>query len=181
MTITGTDFANGATVEVQSSTGAIINADTVSFTNSTTLVANLTIPTDGTYFVRVENPNGLAGRSSTAILTVSDAPTWTTSAGSLGSIAAGDSVSLSVAATSDSTVAYSETTSVLTSNANTPAGTMNLSLNSSTGAITGTAPEPTSETTYNFTLRATDDESQTADRAFSITVTVGINNGGQFN
>ena len=181
VTITGTDFANGATVEVQSSTGAIINADTVSFTNSTTLVANLTIPTDGTYFVRVENPNGLAGRSSTAILTVSDAPTWTTSAGSLGSIATGDSVSLSVAATSDSTVAYSETTSVLTSNANTPAGTMNLSLNSSTGAITGTAPSPTSETTYNFTLRATDNESQTADRAFSITVTVGINNGGQFN
>ena len=102
-------------------------------------------------------------------------------AGSLGSIAAGDSVSLSVAATSDSTVAYSETTSVLTSNANTPAGTMNLSLNSSTGAITGTAPSPDSETTYNFTLRATDNESQTADRAFSITVTVGINNGGQFN
>lgn len=181
VTITGTDFANGATVEVQSSTGAIINADTVSFTNSTTLVANLTIPTDGTYFVRVENPNGLAGRSSTALLTVSDAPTWTTSAGSLGSVAAGDSVSFSVAATSDSTVAYSETTSVLTSNANTPAGTMNLSLNSSTGAITGTAPSPTSETTYNFTLRATDNESQTADRAFSITVTVGINNGGLFN
>ena len=57
---------------------------------------------------------------------------------------------------------------------------MNLKLNSSTGAITGTAPSPTSETTYNFTLRATDDESQTADN-FSITVTVGINNGGQFN
>ena len=57
----------------------------------------------------------------------------------------------------------------------------NLSLNSSTGAITGTAPEPTSDTTYNFTLRATDDESQTADRNFSITVSVGINNGGQFN
>ena len=58
---------------------------------------------------------------------------------------------------------------------------MNLSLNSSTGAITGTAPSPTNETTYNFTLRATDNESQTADRAYSITVTVGINEGGQFN
>ena len=88
---------------------------------------------------------------------------------------------MTVAATGDSTIAYSETTAVLTSNANTPAGTMNLSLNSSTGAITGTAPSPTSETTYNFTLRATDQESQTADRAFSITVTTGINNGGQFN
>ncbi len=181
VTITGTNFATGASVEAVGTDGSIIVADTVSFTNSTTLVANFTIATDSTYFIRVENTDGNAARSSTAILTVSDAPTWTTSAGSLGSIAAGDAVSLSVAATSDSTVAYSETTSVLTSNANTPAGTMNLSLNSSTGAITGTAPSPTSETTYSFTLRATDDESQTADRAFSITVTVGINNGGQFN
>ena len=181
VTITGTNFLTGASVEAVGTDGSIIVADTVSFTNSTTLVANFTIATDSTYFIRVENTDGNAARSSTAILTVSDAPTWTTAAGSLGSIAAGDSVSLSVAATSDSTVAYSETTSVLTSNANTPAGTMNLSLNSSTGAITGTAPSPDSETTYNFTLRATDNESQTADRAFSITVTVGINNGGQFN
>jgi len=70
---------------------------------------------------------------------------------------------------------------VLTSNTDTPASTMNLTLNSSTGAITGTAPNATSDTTYNFTLRATDAESQTADRAFSITVAVGINNSGQFN
>ena len=181
VTITGTNFATGANVEAVSSTGVIVQADTVSFTNSTTLVANFTIATDGTYFIRVENTDGLAGRSATALLNVSDAPAFTTAAGSLGSVAAGDAVSFTVAATSDSTVTFSETTSVLTSNANTPAGTMNLSLNSSTGAITGTAPSPTSETTYNFTLRATDAESQTADRAFSITVPVGINNGGQFN
>ena len=181
VTITGTGFVTGATVDAISTTGAIIPADTVTFNNSTSLTCNFTIATDATYFIRVENPTGFAGRSSTAILTVSDAPTWTTAAGSLGTIAAGSAVSLTVAATGDSTIAYSETTSVLTSNANTPAGTMNLSLNSSTGAITGTAPSPTSETTYNFTLRATDQESQTADRAFSITISVGINNGGQFN
>ena len=58
---------------------------------------------------------------------------------------------------------------------------MNLTLNSSTGAITGTAPSPTSETTYNFTLRATDAEAQTADRAFSITISGGMANSGQFN
>ena len=145
------------------------------------MVANFTITTDGTYFIRVENTDGNAGRSSSAILTVSDAPTWTTAAGSLGDVEAGAAVSLTVAATGDSTIAYSETTAVLTSNANTPAGTMNLSLNSSTGAITGTAPSPDSDTTYNFTLRATDQEAQTADRAFSITVTTGIQTGGQFN
>ena len=181
ITLTGTNFVNGCHVEAISSTGAIFTPNSVSFTNATTVVANFTIGTDGTYFIRVENPDGLAARSSSALLTVSDAPTWSTAAGSLGSVAAGASVSLDVDATSDSTVAFSETTSVLTSNSDTPASTMNLTLNSSTGAITGTAPSPTSETTYNFTLRATDAEAQTADRAFSITITVGINNSGQFN
>mgnify|MGYP003117160349 FL=1 len=181
ITLTGTNYVNGCHVEAISSTGAIFTPNSVSFTNATTVVANFTIGTDGTYFIRVENPDGLAARSSSALLTVSDAPTWTTSAGSLGTVAAGASVNFTVAASGDSTIAFSETTSVLTSNSDTPASTMNLSLNSSTGAITGTAPAATSETTYNFTLRATDAESQTADRAFSITVSVGINNSGGFN
>ena len=172
VTITGTNFVNGATVNAISSTGAIYNADTVSFTNSTTLATNFTLTTDGTYYIRVENPDGLAGRSATALLTVSDAPTWVTTAGSLGSIAAGSAISFTVQATSDSTVSYSVVSGSL------PGGA---SLNSSTGAITGTESGATAETTYNFTIRATDAESQTADRAFSITVTVGINNAGQFN
>ena len=180
ITITGTNFVNGIHVEAINSTGGIFTPNSVSFTNATTAVANFTIGTDSTYFIRVENPDGLAARSSSALLTVSDAPTWSTSAGSLGSVAAGSSVSLDVDASSDSTVAFSETTSVLTSNSDTPASTMNLTLNSSTGAITGTAPAATAETTYNFTLRATDAESQTADRAFSITVTVGVNNSALF-
>ena len=179
--ITGTNYVITPNVEIISTTGAITFPNSVTRDSATQLTINVTLPTDGTYFIRIENPDGGAVRSSTALLTVSDAPTWTTAAGSIGTIAAGSSVSLSVAGTSDSTVAYSETTAVLTSNTDTPASTMNLSLNSSTGAITGTAPEPTAETTYNFTLRLTDAESQTTDRAFSITVTTGINNGGQFN
>jgi len=179
--ITGTNFVITPNVEIINSVGGITYPNSITRDSATQLTINVTLPTDGNYFIRIENPDGNAVRSSTALLTVSDAPTWTTAAGSLGSIAAGSSVSLSVAGTSDSTVAYSETTAVLTSNTDTPASTMNLSLNSSTGAITGTAPSPDSETTYNFTLRLTDAESQTTDRAFSITVTTGINNGGQFN
>ena len=174
--IAGTGFVITPNVEFINSSGVITLPNSIVRDSATQLTVNVTLPTDGTYFIRVENPDGLAARSSSAILTVSDAPTWSTSAGSLGSVAAGASASFSVSASSDSTVAYSETTSVLTSNTDTPASTMNLSLNSSSGAITGTAPSPTSETTYNFTLRATDAESQTADRAFSITVTVGLNN-----
>jgi len=182
VTITGTNFVTVPQVEaINPSTGIWYIADSVSFTNATTIVATFTLAVDATYKLRVENPDGLSVLSSSALLTVSDAPTWSTTAGSLGEVAAGATVSLDVDASSDSTVAFSETTSILTSNANTPASTMNLTLNSSTGAITGTAPSATSETTYNFTLRATDAESQTADRAFSIKVTVGMNNSGQFN
>ena len=87
-------------------------------------------------------------------------------------MAAGAAANFTIAATGDSTIAYSIASGAL------PGG---LSLNTSTGAITGTESGATAETTYNFTARATDAEAQTADRAFSITVTVGINNAGQFN
>ena len=173
--ITGTNFVTVPIVEFIKTDGAITRPNSVSFTNATTLSVNVTLAS-GSYHVRIENPDGNAGRSTNNILTASTAPTFSTSAGSIGSVAAGDSVSIDVDGSSDSTVAFSETTSVLTSNANTPAATMNLTLNSSTGVISGTAPSPTSETTYNFTLRLTDAESQTVDRAFSITVTVGLNN-----
>ena len=181
ITIAGTNFVTVPIVEaINSSTGAITRASAVTFTSSTSINATFSLAS-ASYFIRVENNDGNAVRSSSAILSASASPTFSTSAGSLGSVSAGSTVSLDIDASSDSTIAFSETTSVLTSNANTPASTMNLSLNSSTGAITGTAPSPTGETTYTFTIRATDAESQTADREFSITVSVGINNSGQFN
>ena len=170
VTIAGTNFVSVPTVEAIGSTGAIVRADEVSFTSSTSIVAKFTLPIDGTYFVRVENNDGNAVRSSSALLTVSDAPAWTTAAGSLGSNAAGSSVSYTVAATN--------ATSFAVQSGSLPGG---VSLNTSTGAITGTESGATAETTYSFTIRATDAEGQTADRAFSITITVGINNSGQFN
>jgi hypothetical protein len=171
--ITGTNFVITPQVEfINTSTGIWYIADTVTRDSATQLTINATLAVDGNYKIRIENPDGNAVLSSTALLTVSDAPTWSTSAGSLGSIAAGSSASFTVVATSDSAVTYSITSGAL------PNG---LSLNSSTGAITGTESGATAETTYNFTIRATDAESQTADRAFTITVSVGINNAGQFN
>ena len=172
ITITGTNFVNGAVVNAISTTGAIFNADTVTFNSATSIDAAFTLTVDGTYYIRVENPDGLAGRSASAILTVSDAPTWSTAAGSLGSVAAESAVSFTVTATSDSAITYSKISGDF------PGG---VTLNSSTGEISGTESGATAETIYSFTIRATDAESQTADRAFSITVTVGINNGGQFN
>ena len=170
ITITGTNFVSAPIVEAISSTGVITQADSVTFTSSTSIAAQFTLATDGTYFIRVENNDGNAVRSSNAILTVSDAPSWTTAAGSLGSNAAGSSVSYTVAATN--ATSFSKTSGSF------PSG---VSLNTTTGVISGTESGATSETTYNFTIRATDAEGQTADRAFSITITVGINNSGGFN
>ena len=171
--ITGTNFVITPTVEIHSTTGAVILANSVTRDSATQLTINVTLPVDGTYFIRVENPDGLATRSSTALLTASDAPTWTTASGSRGSVEQGGAFSETVVATSDSAITYSVQSGAL------PTG---ITLDTSTGVISGTeSGSDTGETVYSFTLRATDAEAQTADRAFTITVTVGINNGGQFN
>ena len=178
ISITGTNFVSIPQVEFVKTDGSVTVANTISFTNSTTLSVNVTLAT-GNYYVRVENPDGNAGRSTNNIITASTAPTWSTASGSLGSVAGNFSGTVAtVAGSSDSTVAYSETTSVLTN-----AAQANCSLNSSTGAITTTdfGGSSTTATTYNFTLRLTDAEGQTADRAFSLTSNFGATGGGQFN
>ena len=179
ITITGTNYISIPTVDAILTTGAIVPADTVTFNNSTSLTCNFTLPVDGTYYIRIENNDGLAVRSSTALLTVSDAPTWTTASGTLGTIAGDFSGTVAtVAATGDSTLAYSETTNVLTN-----AAQANCSLNSATGVISTTdfGGSSTTATTYTFTLRVTDAEGQTADRQFSLTSSFGATGGGQFN
>jgi len=166
VTITGTNYINTPFVDaINSSTGAIVSADSVSFSGATSIVATFTLPVDGTYFLRVENNDGLSVRSGSALLTVSDAPAWQTAAGTLGTFAAGSSISVTVNATA--ATAYAVQSGSL------PGG---LSLNTSTGAITGTESGATSDTTYNFTIRATDAQAQTADRAFSIAISTAINN-----
>jgi len=176
--ITGTNFVSIPQVEFIKTDGAVTVANTISFTNSTTLSVNVTLAT-GNYYVRVENPDGNAGRSTNNIITASTAPTWSTASGSLGSVAGDFSGTVTtVAGSSDSTVAYSETTSVLTN-----AAQANCSLDSSTGVITTTdfGGSSTTATTYNFTLRLTDAEGQTSDRSFSLTSSYGATGGGQFN
>jgi len=179
ITITGANFESIPRVEaLNPSTGIWYTADTVSYSNSTSLTVQFTLSVDAEYRLRIENPNGLAVLSGN-ILTVSDAPTWNTAAGDLGTIAGDFSGTVAtVSATSDSAVTYSETTSVLTN-----AAQANCSLNSSTGVITTTdfGGSSTTATTYNFTIRATDAEGQTADRSFSLTSSYAVTGGAQFN
>ena len=173
ITISGGSFVSIPRVDAVSSTGVITAANSVSFTNATTLVANFTLAVDGTYFIRIENNDGNAVRSSTALLTVSDAPAWTTSAGSLGSFSGGSSIGTI-------TLTATNSTGMTLQSGSLPGG---ISLNTGSGSstLTGTESGATADTTYSFTIRATDAEGQTADRAFTITISLGANNSGQFN
>ena len=175
ISITGTNFVSIPQVDfINGSTGAVTRANTVSFTNATTLSVNCTLAS-GNYYVRIENPDGNAGRSTNNIITASTAPTFTTNAGSLGSFAGNFSGNLAtIAGTSDSAVTFSEVGSNLT--------TANVTL-SSAGVLATTdfGGSSTTATQYNFTIRITDAEGQTADRAFSFTSSFGATGGAQFN
>jgi len=175
--ITGTNFVSVPTVDAINSSGAITPANSVTFTSATSITANFTLPVDGVYYIRIENNDGNAVRSSSALLTVSDAPAWTTSAGSLGTIAGNFSGTVATVAATGDSIVYSETTSVLTN-----AGQANCTLNSSTGVITTSdfGGSGTSATTYSFTLRATDAQGQTSDRNFTLTSVYDIANSGRF-
>ena len=159
VTVTGSGFSNtGGTPQVFVGTTVV---PVVTYISSTSLTFTTPARSIGVYSLYVVNNDGGVGIYPPGI-SYSGTPTWTTSAGSIGSAQQATSVNFTVLATSDSTVTYS-----VKAGSSLPSG---LSLNSSTGAITGTAPSPANQTTYTFTLTATDTENQNTDRSFSITV-----------
>ena len=170
---TGTNYSSVPYVDAINTTGAIVVADSVTFTSATSISATFTLATDGTYFLRVENPDGNAVRSGTAILTVSDAPAWVTASGSLGTFA-GDSAIATQTLTATDATSFAITSGAVA----TP-----LTFTTGTGSctITGTQTQHTSAATDNFTVTATDAEGQTAARAFSMSWSFGGTGGGQFN
>lgn len=101
-------------------------------------------------------------------ITYNGLPSWTTPAGNLGTFAAGSTIpTITLVATEpdSGTVSYSVTTGAL------PTG---LAL---TGAdIDGTVPSPAGQTTYNFSVTASDDENQSTERAFNIVVYLQVTN-----
>ena len=176
VTITGTNFASDSThvpiVEAVSSTNAYTRASVVSWTSATSISATFNLAL-GDYRVRVENPDGNAGMSTNAILQSSTAPTWTTAAGSLGTFSAGEAISETVVATSDSAITYAKTSGTF------PGG---VTLATATGVISGTETGSSSATTYTFEITPTDAESQVgAAREFTMTISHGATGGGQFN
>ena len=171
VTITGTNFISVPQVEAINSTGAIVAADSITFTSATQIVATFTLPVDGTYFLRVENNDGNAVRSSSALLTVPDAPAWTTAAGS---IYTGGSTVSTITLSATGATSFAVTTGAV------PTG---LTFTSGTGSCTiaGTQTEFSAAATKNFSITATDAEGQTAVRAFSMSFVFEMSGSGGFN
>ena len=172
--ITGSLFSSGATVEFLGSGGANISASTVTVNSASQLTALIPhssfLAAQEPYDIKITNPSGLSAQLDNCLV-VDAAPIFTTAAGSLGSIRGGDVIptggALSSAAATDpdgDTITYSISSGAL------PAG---LSLNTSTGAITGTPTTPGSDTTSTFAVSAST-TAQTQTRTFSITVRVPV-------
>ena len=180
ITITGQNFASIPKVELQRANGAFQSATSVTFTSATTI--SFTTGTAGltngqNVRILVTNPDGNAARSSSDLV-VSDGPVFVTT--SLANGEANVSYSANVDVTADSAV-----TIALNTGSSLPSGislgsTSNVSGTTYRAVLSGTLPAAGSETTYNFTLKATDAQSQVTTQALSITAEVGINNAGGF-
>lgn len=167
-TVIGKNFASNVAVTFTGSDNVARNAKSVVRNSATSLT--VTRPDDmpnsyQPYTMAVANP-GISSPTSTNLHKVGSIgagsiPVWTTSAGDLSTIFVKDSsYSHTIAATdadAGSAITYSVVSGAL------PTG---ISLNASTGAITGTSSS--SFGVYSFTIRATDAGGNFVDRAFTI-------------
>jgi hypothetical protein len=155
ITLTGSGFSAGATVIINS-----VPVSVVTFVNSTTLTFISPALSTGGYIVYVVNPDGATALAVPGIQ-YSGVPAWSTTAGSLGQVKRLTSINIALAAAGDAPITYSVSSGSL------PAG---IALNTSTGVVSGTTPNVTNATTYNFVIRATDAQLQDTDRSFSLNV-----------
>jgi len=162
ITINGSDFKTGATVTIGGTTPSVIT-----FVSATEITFEAPAKTAGDYDVVVTNVDG-GNATSVDGMSYNGVPSWTTAAGNLGTFPAGSTIpTITLVATEpdSGTISYSVTTGAL------PTG---LTL---TGAdIDGSVPTPAGETTYNFSVTASDDENQSTERAFNIVVYLQVTN-----
>lgn len=161
--IIGTNFVSGAVAYATGTNGVEITASSTVYNSIVQLSATFTglDKQYEPYDIKVVNPSNLFGILSDALF-INETPIWSTTAGSLGSYNQSSSVSISLSASDpeSSSLTYSISSGSL------PSG---LSLNSSTGAISGTAGSVSGDTTYSFTVSVTDGSSSIS-RSFSITI-----------
>jgi hypothetical protein len=167
ITITGSNFQSGATVKFIGNDGTEYNSPSVTVNSSTEVVATtpstpLSVENEP-YDVTLINANGLSGTLADA-LDAGGIPAWDTASGTIFTIydAGRGSVSTSISATDPDgdTITYA-----LASGDSLPSG---LSLNSSTGAITGSTSAVGSDTTTTFDIEASTASGDTVSRTFNI-------------
>ena len=175
VTVTGTNFVSIPIVEAINTSGAITTADSVVYVSATSLTVTFTLPVDGTYYIRVENvTDGLAGRSSSAFLNVSDEPAWVSpAAGSIGTFSG-------TAAIGTQTFTATDATS-FTCAPNPPVAGLTFTTGVGSCTITGTQTAHTSAASNSFTITATDAQGQTSGRTFSVLWSFDIEGSGGFN
>jgi hypothetical protein len=166
--ITGSGFGSGATVTFVGASGTDFNASTVTVDSITQITAVAPkasfLNAQEPYGVKVTNVSNLSATLTNQI-NVDSSPSWITASGTIATINSVDTGTHTTVSATDydgDTVSYSETGGTVLSGAG-------LSLNSSTGAISGDPTDVNSPTTNTFTLRATAN-SKTADRSFNIIV-----------
>ena len=163
LVITGTFFATGATVKFIGNNGTQYTSPTVTVNSATQITARVPSGVNNAnepYDVRVTSSAGSVAVLENA-MNVNATPSWTTASGTLATI--GDTTSgnhATIAATDPEgqTITYSGTVGG------------GLSLNSSTGVISGNPTDVTSTTTLSFTATATDSGGASVNRSFNIIV-----------
>ena len=164
VTVTGTNFTSVPAVVLIASDGTEFAATSETFVSTTSMTfvtPNVSSKGPGAYDLKLTNPDG--GTVTKAdFINASGVPVWTTAAGTIVDQNEGTSVNFTLAATDSDggAITYAVTTGSL------PSG---ISLNGSTGVISGTLPTVSADVNTNFTVTATDNESQTTARAFTIT------------
>lgn len=160
ITISGTNFVTGCSATAIGTNGIGVEASTTVFNSLVQLTATFSglSPSYEPYDIKVTNPSNLFGMLPDALY-INNTPSWQTPAGNLGTFIEMSDVSIMLSATDpDSEITYSSS--------NLPSW---LSLNSSTGYLTGTAPSLASDTTYQFNVTASDGINSTS-RSFNIII-----------
>ena len=159
ITISGASFKTGVSVEFIGTNSVAYTSPVVTFTGPATITATTPdLPSlYEPYDVKViNNDNQFAILQN--CLDSGGTPIWSTASGTISNIFQGSSISVSVSATDP------DGTSIVYSSTDLPVWA---SINSSTGLITGTVPVGSSDTTYNFTVIASDGVN-TSSRSFNI-------------
>jgi len=152
--ITGTGFAAGCQVLINNTP-----ATSTTYIGPTEVRAQLPASSAGTYMLYVINADGGVAIRVNGV-TFSATPSWVT-ASDLTSYALGDAISIQLAATGASTFA-------LAAGSTLPTG---LTL-SAGGLLSGSVTGLENDTSYSFTITATDAENQDSPRTFTISITV---------